>query len=49
VIGVYEPLIVRLGGEVRETSRAAEPDVAAVGSEHYHRECWVATGRGGRS
>lgn len=41
VIGVYEPLIVVLGGEARETSRAAEPTLPLDGAEHYHRDCYL--------
>lgn len=42
VIGVYEPLVARAGDEVRESSRAAEPDVADHGAVLYHRECFAA-------
>jgi hypothetical protein len=41
VIGVYEPLMLRAAGEVRETSRAAEPDLPAAGAQHYHLECYA--------
>lgn len=41
VIGVYEPLIVVASGEVRETSRAADPELDAEAGEHYHRSCYV--------
>ncbi|MBV9197559.1 MAG: hypothetical protein JO168_25785 [Solirubrobacterales bacterium] len=41
VIGVYEPLVVVVGGEPRETSRAAEPAVRFEPGEHYHRECYL--------
>jgi hypothetical protein len=40
VIGVYEPLVVLLEGEARETSRAADPQLAAERGEHYHRDCY---------
>jgi hypothetical protein len=40
VIGVYEPLVVRSRGEVRETSLAAEPDLPVSGAEHFHLACW---------
>ena len=39
-IGVYEPLIVLLDGRARETSRAAEPGLAILEGESYHRGCW---------
>ena len=42
VIGVYEPLVACVGDEARETSRAAEPDVADHGAELYHRDCFAA-------
>ncbi|MGD1050508.1 MAG: hypothetical protein ABR947_05505 [Solirubrobacteraceae bacterium] len=47
VIGVYEPLVAQTGDEVRETSRAAEPDVAEHGARLYHRECFAALKRPG--
>ena len=40
-IGVYEPLIVVVAGEARETSRAAEPDLLLESAEHYHRACYL--------
>jgi peptide subunit release factor RF-3 len=42
VIGVYEPIVVRTGEQVHESSRAAEPDVADHGAELYHRDCFAA-------
>jgi hypothetical protein len=42
VIGVYEPLVVRAGGEIRETSLAAEPELPLAGGEHFHLACWAA-------
>lgn len=45
VIGVYEPLVVRAGDEVRETSCAAEPALPLAHAEHYHRECYAALKR----
>jgi hypothetical protein len=46
VIGVYEPVVVVLdGGEVRETSRAAEPNLTT--RRAFHRECWAALRGGG--
>jgi hypothetical protein len=40
-IGVYEPLVVVIGGEVRETSRAAEPTVGSEAAERYHLACYL--------
>ena len=45
VIGVYEPLVAYAGGLPRETSRAADPDVALEGADLYHRECFAALKR----
>jgi hypothetical protein len=42
VIGVYEPLILTGDGEIRETSLAAERDVALARRAHYHRACYAA-------
>jgi hypothetical protein len=36
---MYEPFVVVEEGEVRETSRAAEPWVESDFGEHYHRDC----------
>ena len=41
VIGVYGPMIVVVGEEVLETSRAAEPSVASGPGERYHRTCFL--------
>ena len=41
VIGVYEPLILVCGDEVRETSRAADPKLHAQPGERYHRTCYL--------
>lgn len=41
VIGVYEPLVVIVEGEARETSRAAEPNLPLDSAEHYHRACYL--------
>jgi hypothetical protein len=41
VIGVYEPLVACVGDEARETSRAAEPDLALQDTEVYHRACFA--------
>lgn len=41
VIGVYEPMIVVHSGEVRETSRAADPTLNTEAGEHYHRRCYL--------
>jgi len=47
VIGSYEPLIVLLDDEVRETSRAAEPELALdTGAERFHVACF-STSSGG--
>jgi hypothetical protein len=40
-IGVYEPLVVRLGDRARTTSRAAEPDLKATDAPCYHRDCYA--------
>ena len=40
VIGIYEPTVV-VDGEPRETSRAAEPDLAERPGERYHRACYA--------
>lgn len=40
-IGVYEPVIVVVDGEVRETSRAAEPSVRSDPGQRYHRTCYL--------
>jgi hypothetical protein len=42
LIGVYEPLMVRGDGIVRETSRASEPDLSPIAGEHYHSACYPA-------
>jgi hypothetical protein len=42
VIGVYEPLVLEDGEVARTTSRAAEPDLRASATTHYHRECYGA-------
>jgi hypothetical protein len=47
VIGVYEPLIVQLDGEVRETSLAAEGDLPSAAAAHYHEACYAARGQDG--
>lgn len=49
VIGVYELLIVRVGDDVRETSRAADPEVPVAAAEHYHRDCFTALKRARKS
>ena len=45
VIGVYEPLILVRGDEIRETSRAAEPKLLAQPGDHYHRTCYLERAR----
>jgi hypothetical protein len=42
LIGVYEPLVMCANGLIRITSRAAEPDLGAMGATHYHRACYTA-------
>lgn len=42
VIGVYEPAVVRIGDQLRETSRAAEPSLPLPRAEHFHRDCFTA-------
>jgi hypothetical protein len=39
VIGIYEPVVIVVDGEARETSRAAEPAIVAKATERYHRSC----------
>ncbi len=41
VIGVYEPAIVVIDGQVRETSRASEPMVRWGPGERYHSSCYL--------
>ena len=45
VIGVYEPLLITGGGEVRVTSLAAERDVGLERTAFYHRACYAAPER----
>lgn len=40
-IGVYEPVVVVIEEKARETSRAAEPMIAAQPGERYHRACYL--------
>ena len=40
VIGVYDPLVHVAGQTARQTSRAAEPDVAGAGGRIYHDACY---------
>lgn len=45
---MYEPVIVVQFGEARETSWAAEPELARHAKRCYHRECHEAShGAGG--
>jgi len=39
IIGVYEPLVVRIRGEDRASSLAAEPALPLAGAEHFHLVC----------
>jgi hypothetical protein len=41
VIGVYETMVVVVGGVARETSRLAEPSLDAEWDERYHRACYT--------
>jgi hypothetical protein len=41
VIGAYEPLVVLVDGQARETSRAAEPDLQGSAGECYHGACFL--------
>lgn len=40
VIGVYEPLIALVDGQVVETSLAARQDAGLLGEGYYHRACY---------
>jgi hypothetical protein len=40
-IGYYEPLVVCVEGQARTTSAAAEPQVAEMPGEHFHRACYA--------
>jgi hypothetical protein len=42
VIGTYEPLLVVQEGGARETSYAAEPQIAQERQECYHWACYAA-------
>lgn len=39
IIGAYEPLIVRVNGNDRESSLAAEPELPLAGAAHLHANC----------
>jgi hypothetical protein len=41
VIGVYEPMIVRVAGAARKTSRAVERESGAPAQECYHDACYT--------
>jgi hypothetical protein len=43
VIGAYEPLVLITPESVRESSRAAEPNLSGESGERYHRACYEAT------
>jgi hypothetical protein len=43
IIGIYEPMIVQVGEQIRETSRAADESSPIEGAAHYHRDCHAAT------
>ncbi len=40
VIGIYEPLVVIEPDGPRQTSRAAEPELASPLGTHFHRDCY---------
>jgi hypothetical protein len=40
VIGVYEPLIALIDGQVVETSLASHQDAGPLGEGCYHRACY---------
>ncbi len=42
VIGIYEPLFVTDGSSIRETSRAADPDLSPSRGVHVHGACYAA-------
>ncbi|MFI5004164.1 MAG: hypothetical protein ACHQE6_04040 [Solirubrobacterales bacterium] len=42
VIGVYEPLVMLLGGHPLRTSLAAEPSLAGAVGDAYHGGCYDA-------
>lgn len=46
MIGVYEPAVFVVGGDARETSTAASPELAVRASERYHRPCHATQGDG---
>ena len=41
MIGVYEPMVLRLPNGERETSLAAEPQLDAGACDCFHRECFA--------
>jgi hypothetical protein len=46
LIGVYEPAVFVVSGDVRATSIAAQPELAAGANERYHRACHGVRGNG---
>jgi hypothetical protein len=45
VIGVYEPLVVRVGDTSRESALAADPQLSATPkAAFFHRDCHAARG-----
>lgn len=46
LIGVYEPAVFVVSGDVRATSIAAQPDLVAGANERYHRACHAVRGNG---
>jgi hypothetical protein len=45
VIGVYEPMVVIVDGQRRDTSRAADQLVSAVSGPRFHRDCYAESSR----
>jgi hypothetical protein len=41
VIGVYEPMVVLIDGQARNTSRAAQQDHEPPTGECYHHACYT--------
>lgn len=47
VIGTYEPTVTLAGGRVHVASRAADPQLAGLAGERYHRACFTRMRRDG--
>jgi len=41
IIGVYEPMIVRIEDEDHRTSQAADPSRALEAHQRFHSDCYV--------